>query len=109
MKLREQIAEIIGGELYCQDKIYPIIKEDRTPKYELIQAHIYHITQQILSLPLPNWIVEEKCHHLQHMGDTAASPMEHSKFCECCGTGIITRPALLSDLEREDVKLRRKE
>src|SRR3972149_11316038 len=88
MELREQIAEIIDKLAYG---------ETRNPHF---------IADEIISSSiLPNWIVEEKCHHLQHMGDTAASPMEHSKFCECCGTGIITRPALLSDLGREDVKI----
>ena len=95
MELREQIAHKIATN-FPELLLLDLIEESDK------------LADQILSFPLENWIVEEKCHHLQHMGDTAASPMEHSKFCECDGTGIITRPALLSDLEREDVRVRKK-
>src|SRR3972149_4665317 len=92
MELREQIAEKIDKLAYG---------ETRNPHF---------IADEIISSSiLNNWIVEEPCFKC-----TTSTPTEKRRWfrenCPACqGTGIIPRPALLSDLEREDVKLRRKE
>jgi hypothetical protein len=62
------------------------------------------LADKLLSLPLPNWIVKEKCPCEYLTNKPASLDCE-----ECHGTSIITRPALLSDLERDDVRLRRKD
>ena len=92
MKLREQITKAYDSCIYRNERI-----------------------DKILSLPIPNWIVEEKCGRCENGYITYNPNLNPNQFigvaskrCKTCnGTGIITRPTLLSDLEREDVRLRR--
>jgi len=92
MKVREQIEKILKKscsyntseeEVYCCDGADKIISQ----------------------VILDNWIVEEKCSCIDAEVDNMPN---YGCTTDCGGTGIITRPALLSDLEREDVRLRKK-
>ena len=95
MELREQIAEKIDKLAYG---------ETRNPHF---------IADEIISSSiLENWTVEEKCPEcvdgrIEGVKDSNGVIETHVCF-KCGGHNNITRPAKLEDLEREDVRLRKK-
>ena len=109
MGLREEIAE----KIYLSYSPKMTFQESNKAGYN--NSDCYDLADRIISqVTLPNWIVEEKCPgkgcddgYIEDADTGGSSLMRPCPVCQ--GKGIITRPAKLEDLEREDVKLRRDE